>query len=105
MALGSKVKDAKGNVGTATNLSPSLVFRVAQGVKYVVAGVKPGDWFGPEQPIQPVAQEAAGRVLDYQVGYNLLQRLSSGNRSCRQLPRTSRSVRSLQHHAACDRDA
>ena len=75
MATGSKVKDAAGNVGSATNLSPSLVRRVAQGVRYAVTGVGPNDWFGPSQPMQPVAQEQAeGRVLDYRTGYNLLQR-------------------------------
>ena len=72
---GSTVRDAAGNVGTATNLSPSLVRRVAQGVRYAVTGIGPNDWFGPSQPIQPVAQEQAeGRVLDYRPGYNLLQR-------------------------------
>ena len=60
--------------GKATSLSPSLVARVAQGVKYIIRGVPDDTWFGPSQPIQPAAQEAAGRVLDYQVGYNLLQR-------------------------------
>lgn len=74
MASGSKVKDAAGNVGTASNLSTSLVQRVAQGVRYAVSGVKPDGWFGPSQPIEPAAQEATGRVLDYPVGYNLLQR-------------------------------
>jgi hypothetical protein len=74
MANGSKVKDAAGNVGTATNLTPSLVSRVAQGVRYAVSGVKPATWMGPEQPLQPVAQQAEGRVLDYQIGYNTQQR-------------------------------
>ncbi len=73
MAAGSRVKDAAGNVGAASNLAPSLVSRVAQGVRYAVTGVKPNAWMGPEQPLQPVAQEAEGRVLDYPVGYNLQQ--------------------------------
>src|SRR5579859_6996003 len=73
MAKGSRVKDAAGNVGTATNLSPSLVSRVAQGIRYAVSGVTPATWMGPDQPLQPVAQEAEGRVVDYQIGYNLLQ--------------------------------
>lgn len=75
MATGSKVRDAAGNVGTASSLSPSLIRRVAQGVRYAVTGVGPNDWFGPSQPIAPAAQEQAeGRVLDYRTGYNLLQR-------------------------------
>jgi SPP1 gp7 family putative phage head morphogenesis protein len=74
MAKGSRIKDAAGNVGTATDLSSSLVQRVAQGVRYAVSGVKPDTWMGPAQPLQPVAQEAEGRVLDYQIGYNLQTR-------------------------------
>ncbi len=71
MANGSKVKDAAGDVGTAKNLPASLVQRVAQGVKFMVTGATPDGWFGPMQPLQPVAQEQAeGRVLDYQTGYN-----------------------------------
>jgi hypothetical protein len=71
MAAGSKITDAAGNAGRATDLSPSLVQRVAQGVRYVVSGVTPNSWFGPMQPLTPVAQEqAVGRVLDYPTGYN-----------------------------------
>ena len=70
MATGSRVRDAAGNVGKATNLAPSLVQRVGQGIRYAVAGVTPQGWFGPDQPLPPVAQEAEGRVLDYQTGYN-----------------------------------
>ncbi len=66
--VGGKTKGG----GKESALSPSLVQRVAQGVRYAVSGVKPNDWFGPSQPIEPVAQEQAeGRVLDYPVGYNL----------------------------------
>lgn len=46
--------------------------RFVEGVKYVVAGVTPGGWYSPLQPLAPVAQEAArGRMLDYPVGVNL----------------------------------
>ena len=56
----------------ASPVSASLVRRVAQGMRYAVTGVGPNDWFGPAQPIAPLAQaEAEGRVLDYRVGYNL----------------------------------
>lgn len=52
---------------------PSTVFqRLTEGVKYIVAGVTPGGWFSPSQPLAPVAQDAAwGRMLDYPVGVNL----------------------------------
>ncbi len=61
--------------GKATAIAPSLVRRVTQGIRYAVTGVGPNDWFGPQQPLQPVAQEQAeGRVLDYRSGYNTLQR-------------------------------
>jgi hypothetical protein len=57
------------NMGT--DIAPSVVQRVVQGVKYVVAGVTPDSWFGPNQPLQPVAQDqAAGRAFDFPVGYN-----------------------------------
>ncbi|MBW7964959.1 phage portal protein [Bradyrhizobium sp. BR 10261] len=29
------------------------------------------DWFGPQQPLRPVAQEVAGRAYDYPTGFNL----------------------------------
>lgn len=54
-----------------TAIEPSLVQRIAQGVRYVVAGVTPDSWFGPMQPLPPVAQDqAAGRAFDYPVGFN-----------------------------------
>ena len=54
------------------NIEPSLIARVAQGVKYMITGAGPEAWFGPMQPIAPVAQEKTeGRQLDYPVGVNL----------------------------------
>jgi hypothetical protein len=42
-----------------------------KGVRQLIAGVTEA-WFGPLQPMQPVAQaEAHGRALDYPVGWNL----------------------------------
>ena len=56
-------------------VAPGLVSRVTQGLRYAVTGVQPSDWFGPAQPIAPMAQtEAEGRVLDYRTGYNLSSR-------------------------------
>ena len=54
------------------NIQPSMIDRVAAGLKYMIQGVGPENWFGPMQPIQPQAQDkAAGRQFDYPVGYNL----------------------------------
>lgn len=55
-----------------TGVEPGLVQRISQGVRYVVSGVTPDSWFGPAQPLAPVAQDKAdGRAFDYPVGYNL----------------------------------
>lgn len=57
---------------TRTPIDPGFVQRVAQGFKYAVAGVTPAGWFGPSQPLAPVAQDQAiGRQFDYSTGYNI----------------------------------
>lgn len=61
---------ARENMGT--NIEPSFIARVAAGVKYAITGVGPANFFGPSQPLAPVAQEASeGRGFDYPVGVNL----------------------------------
>jgi hypothetical protein len=46
--------------------------RAAQAVRYVISGVAPATWFGPMQPLAPMAPEGTGgRAFDYPVGYNL----------------------------------
>jgi PAS domain-containing protein len=57
--------------GVSTDISSGLISRVVQGVKYMISGVTPMTWFGPQQPLLPAAQEAKGRLWDYPVGYNL----------------------------------
>ena len=58
-----------------TDLSPGLIARVVQGARYVMSGVKPDGWFGPSQPLQPMAPASVeGRRFDYPTGYNLDQR-------------------------------
>jgi hypothetical protein len=60
------------NAPVKTPISPGLIDRVVRGVKYVVSGAGPDEWFGPQQPLQPFAQEQAkGRQFDYPVGYNV----------------------------------
>jgi len=57
----------------STDLDPGMVARISEGskVRYKVSDVKPGGWFTPLQPLNPVAQDAAhGRQFDYPVGYN-----------------------------------
>jgi len=55
-----------------TAIEAGLVGRVAAGVRYIVSGVAPTDWFGPMQPMPPVAPPAiAGRSFDFPVGANL----------------------------------
>ena len=55
-----------------TAISPSLAARVGQAVRYAISGVTPATWFGPMQPLKPMAPEGTGgRAFDYPVGYNL----------------------------------
>lgn len=57
--------------GEGKQIEPGLVDRVVSGVRYAISGVKPSDWFGPSQPLQPVAPpDVAGRKWDYPVGIN-----------------------------------
>lgn len=45
--------------------------KIVQAVRNAIAGIEPDTWMSPNQPVQPVAPEAAGRLRDYRVGYNL----------------------------------
>lgn len=61
--------------GKVTDLSPGVVARLVQGARYIMSGVKPDGWFGPSQPLQPMAPASVeGRRFDYPVAYNLDQR-------------------------------
>jgi hypothetical protein len=58
--------------GTVTFIEPGMIQRLVQGVRYALSGVRPDEWFGPGQPIQPVAQEQAkGRAFDFPVNQNI----------------------------------
>lgn len=61
--------------GTDSERKPieaGIVARVSQGVRYLLTGKAPDAWFGPSQPLPPMAQEQAiGRQFDFQTGYNL----------------------------------
>ena len=61
------------NVDARTRAIPkSIVARALEGVRYAITGVAPENWFGPMQPLAPMAPaEVAGRRFDYPTGYNL----------------------------------
>ena len=52
---------------------PQSVFaRLTQATRYVIAGVAPDSWFGPQQPLAPQAPpDVKGRQFDYPFGANL----------------------------------
>lgn len=61
-----------GRESMGSNIDPGIVQRVVTGLKYVIRGVGPENFFGPNQPLAPLAQDRAeGRQFDYPVGYNL----------------------------------
>jgi hypothetical protein len=53
-------------------LPPSVFARLAEATRYLITGVSPDTWFGPLQPLQPMAPpEVKGRQWDYPFGANL----------------------------------
>lgn len=55
--------------GTVTPVEPGLMDRLRVAYQFVSTGKS--DWFGPRDPMPPVAPpDVAGRQLDYQTGYN-----------------------------------
>ena len=55
-----------------TTIDRGIIDRVAAGIRYAITGVGPDNWFGPQQPLAPIAQDKVeGRQFDYPVGYNL----------------------------------
>jgi len=57
-------------IPNAKPLPKGLVARITAGVKYMISGEGPDDWFGPGQPLEPVAQQVAGRTWDFDVAVN-----------------------------------
>ena len=50
-------------------LPPSVFARLAQATRYAITGVSPDTWFGPLQPLAPMAPpEVKGRQFDYPFG-------------------------------------
>jgi hypothetical protein len=57
---------------TALVAQPGFLARVATGLRYVIRGVSPEDWFGPLQPMEPVAPVfVEPRRFDYRSGINI----------------------------------
>ena len=53
-------------------LPPSVFARLAEATRYLITGVSPDTWFGPLQPLAPMAPpEVKGRQWDYPFGANL----------------------------------
>jgi hypothetical protein len=59
----------------ATGVKDSVYARLKTSLSYLVSGVGPQNWFGPWQPLRPLAdkpeQGVIGRQFDYSVGQNL----------------------------------
>lgn len=61
------------------NVDPGVISRIVQGVRYAISGVGPTNWFGPQQPLAPQAQDKVeGRQFDFPVGFNLRIQPRSG---------------------------
>lgn len=57
---------------TETPITPGLIGRITQAARYIMGGAAPSGWFGPMQPLQPIAPlDVAGRRFDYPTGYNI----------------------------------
>jgi hypothetical protein len=55
-----------------TQVPKGIATRVGEAVRYMITGVAPTTWFGPMQPLAPMAPDGTGgRAFDYPVGYNL----------------------------------
>lgn len=55
-----------------SDVTPGVINRIVTGIKFMVSGVGPDNWFGPQQPLTPQAQDKVeGRAFDFPVGVNL----------------------------------
>ena len=72
---------ARDNAVITRAIDPGILSRVASGditlpakhgpASRVIGNVDPATWFGPLQPLAPVAQETKARRWDYMPGYNI----------------------------------
>lgn len=63
--------DRAAGAARVTAIEPGMIARVTNAIRYAMTGKAPDVWFGPLEPMEPVAQESAGRQFDYPVGINL----------------------------------
>lgn len=80
--------------GTIIEFGADLVSRVASGVLRATGRV-PDSWFGPLNPLTPVAQETQGRQFDFQTGLNIQTRPRQGEAISFQTMRTLADVYDL----------
>src|SRR5579863_8853594 len=58
--------------GIVRPLPPNLFARIATAARFAITGVAPETWFGPLQPLKPMAPpEVKGRQFDYPFGANV----------------------------------
>jgi len=58
--------------GVETPIPLSVFARLSAATRFVIAGVGPESWFGPQQPLAPQAPaEVKGRAWDYPFGVNI----------------------------------
>ena len=64
---------------TKKPIEPGLLSRAVAGVRYALTGKTPVDWFGPGDPMPPIAQDQAiGRQFDYPVRQNIIMSPRAG---------------------------
>lgn len=69
---GAQVTDLSQFVAPQPQAAQGFASRVWQAARFVISGVSPATWFGPMQPLKPMApSDVGGRQFDYQVGFNL----------------------------------
>src|SRR5215831_13794669 len=72
-------------------LPPSVFARLSEAARYVITGVSPDAWFGPLQPLAPMAPaEVKGRQWDYPFGANLIYPARRRRRFVRRVARARR---------------
>jgi hypothetical protein len=58
--------------GSVRALPQSLIARLATAARFAITGVAPQNWFGPLQPLKPMAPpDVKGRQFDYSFGANV----------------------------------
>ena len=64
--------------GTRTPISTGLVARLSGAARLLFTGNAGSPWFGPGEPLDPIAQDTAGRAFDFPTSYNITQQPRAG---------------------------